>query len=132
MPPDNRGGWAVAKPTEYAGVRYPSKGEANEAARLDLKKRAGRIRDWSRAPAFPLVVNGQPCGRYTPDFLVHHLDGTMELLEVKGRPSRDFVLRFRTFKACYPERWITVLDSSGRAFDPLARRAPQRRFRVPR
>jgi Protein of unknown function (DUF1064) len=115
-------GWRAPKRTLYGGVMWRSKDEANEAARLDLKLKAGRIRAWSRAPLFPLVVNGVKIGRYTPDFAVTHLDGREELLEVKGGLiARDFRIRWLLFRALYPDRWITALRN-GQAFDPLARK----------
>lgn len=118
-------GWRAPKRTPYGGVTWRSKAEADEAARLDLKLKAGRIRAWSKAPGFPLVVQGKKIGRYTPDFLVTHLDGREELLEVKGgMVARDFRIRWLLFGALYPERWITALRD-GHAFDPVARARPR-------
>jgi hypothetical protein len=109
-----RGGWSVPQPTEYGGYRYRSRAEARYARRLDLESRAGTIRAWRRADTYPLVVNGRKCGHYTPDFLVTHLDGKQLLIEVKGWAARDFGLRFKLFRALYPELSISIVDGQGR------------------
>lgn len=114
------GGWC-AKPKDYAGHTYRSTAEANYAARLNLRLRAGKIRSWERASFYRIEINEIRCGRYTPDFLVTHLDGTEELIEVKGWAARDFVFRFNVFRALHPELWITVVDSNGDPYDPNRR-----------
>lgn len=115
-----------AIPKRYGGVLYPSTGEANYAASLDLRLTGRMIRSWRRAPFFHLTKNGEVCGRYRPDFEITHLDGRLEYVEVKGRMVREFAMRLRFFMACYPELKITVVDGNGVPYDPLARRRGRR------
>ena len=109
-----RGGWSVPQPTTYRGYRYRSRAEANYARTLDLRLAAKDIKAWERPLPFRLMVSGNLCGHYTPDFLVTLKDGTKELIEVKGWAARDFVLRLKVFKALYPEWKIRVIDGQGR------------------
>ena len=117
--------WSAARPTEYAGALYDSKAEANRAHLLDLELRAGRIRSWARAPRFPLEVNGQVCGHYTPDFLVIANDGSQIALEVKGRAARDVALRLNVFRALYPEIELRVITGEGNPWKPARRKRGQ-------
>lgn len=79
-------------PTIYNGEKYRSKKEAAYAAQLDLRVRAGDIFTWRRGQSIFLKSGGvqlvNPKGRrmyYRPDFEVTHLDGRVEIVEVKGR-----------------------------------------------
>ena len=66
--------------TEYNGVKYDSKREANRAAQLDLMLRAGEILGWARQVQFVL-----PGGvKHRVDFIVFHTDGTHHLEDAKG------------------------------------------------
>jgi hypothetical protein len=78
-----------AKKTEYGGATYDSKGEAAYAARLDLLKRAGRVRWWLRQ--VPIMI-GEP-GVDKPfrvDFVVCVEDGSVEAHEYKGVETAQF------------------------------------------
>jgi hypothetical protein len=79
--------------TVYNGASYPSKKEARYAEQLDVKLAAGQIAHWTRGKT--IFLKGaddswllMPSGRrayYRPDFEVLHLDGSLRLVEVKGR-----------------------------------------------
>jgi hypothetical protein len=116
--------WSAAKPTVYDGVLYDSKSEARRAETLEMLKRAGKITSWCRAPRFDLRVGAEDVtvGWYTPDFFVVHLDGTREVIEVKGRASRDLALRLNLFRALYPEIRLSVLDGNGNPWKPRRKR----------
>jgi hypothetical protein len=121
----NRTAWG-ASPKLYRDVKYLSTGEANYAANLDRRKNAGDIRSWGRARTFRLEIDGKQCGRYTPDFKITHLDGREEYVEVKGRRVREFAFRYKVFRQCYPDLWLTVVDTSGQVIDPIARKRGSR------
>jgi hypothetical protein len=125
--PTRGSSWSTAKPTEHAGVLYDSKAEARRAGALELLRRAGKIASWCRAPRFDLRVGAEDVvvGWYTPDFLVVHLDGTREAIEVKGRASRDLALRLNHFRAQYPEIRLSVLDGDGNPWKPPRRKRGQ-------
>jgi hypothetical protein len=57
------------KSAEYNGHVYHSIKEANYAAELDLRVRAGELREWQRQIPIELRVNDQKICVYTIDFL---------------------------------------------------------------
>lgn len=95
--------------TEYGGRVYDSAREAAYARELDLRKRAGEIRDWRPQPRIPLVVNGVKVCEYRADFLVTLVDGSEELHEVKGYETREWTLKRRLLEALHPERRLVVV-----------------------
>lgn len=46
---------------------------------------------------------------YTPDFELEYADGTIKLIETKGKSTPDFELKKRLFLCNYPDRIIEVL-----------------------
>lgn len=72
------------------GVHKPgvmNKTEADYAALLELRKRAGGDIDWYAFEAITLKL--ADALRLTPDFFVMRADGVLELHEVKGRKKVD-------------------------------------------
>lgn len=131
----SRQAWSAAEPVGY----YDSKAEYRLALRLDQLHAAGVVRRWAYVANDPahrlaLAVNGWLVGSYHPDFAVAWAAGGVECsayVEVKGRVARDWPLRARLFRACYPAQFLHVV-SSGEVdtYDPTAwpvpvmRRAP--------
>jgi hypothetical protein len=81
-----------AKRTEYNGILYDSKAEAEEAAMLDLDIRKGSVAWWLRQVWIPLG----PDFRTRVDFLVGHRHASIRSVvhvyakEVKGIETREF------------------------------------------
>lgn len=73
--------------TEYNGIKYDSKKEAQFAQDLDMLKRAGEIKDWKRQIAFKMVVEGEIICRHYVDFEIEHNDGSKELVEIKSKST---------------------------------------------
>lgn len=79
----------LARAAHTAPVPDMNRTEAAYAAVLDEHKATGRIVDWRREP-ISLRLADRPGGPklsspwYKPDFVVVHVDGTLELIEVKG------------------------------------------------
>jgi len=97
----------------YNGVRYDSKKEAQYAYELDMRKKAGEIKDWERQITIPLKVYGKTICTYRIDFKVYHNDGTIEWVEVKGFPTYSWRLKWKLFEAIWshehPEDILTVI-----------------------
>ena len=93
-----------ARTSFYNGVWYPSAKEAAYAAELDMRVRAGELREWKRQIPIDLIVNGYKIGRYTIDFLEIDKNGGEMWTEVKGAETEAFRLRWKLFDALYPER----------------------------
>lgn len=81
-----RGNKYGAKPTEYNGVRYASKAEAQRARVLDQEQADGFINWWIGQPKFRL---GCPENIYVGDFLVVSPEGT-RVEDVKGVETSKF------------------------------------------
>lgn len=87
-----------AKKTVYGDRRYDSKFEASVAADLDLRKRAGDIKDWEsqfKVEMWAYTASGRPAFKlsHKVDFRIHHNDGSYELLEAKGVETADYKMR---------------------------------------
>ena len=85
----------VAKKTEYRGVYYHSKLEADYAAELDFRVKAKDIKSWERQVRVPIIADGVHFGEYVVDFLIHHNDGSFEYVECKGRGLGVGMNKFR-------------------------------------
>lgn len=94
---------------EHNGILYHSKREARQAAELDLLVRAKEIRSWDRQKKVSLDVNGSHITNYVVDFLVQHNDGTLEYIEVKGLPTPEWILKWKLFKAIYPNLKLSII-----------------------
>jgi hypothetical protein len=114
-----------AKRTEFAGKMYASKLEASVAEELELRKRGRDIKDWERQVKIDLTVNGHYITTHYVDFLVHHKDGSKELVEAKGVATPLWILKRRLLEAVYlpdhPDTTYTVVTGT-RTYRPTHRR----------
>jgi hypothetical protein len=106
------------KRTAYNGIIYDSKAEASKAAELDLLVKAGEIDFYLRQIPFPL-----PGGIiYRADFVTFekveltpykdsptYLDGwVIEVIEVKGMPTKEWKMKEKLFREKYPKLVLRV------------------------
>lgn len=102
--------------TEYNGVVYDSKAEADKARELDLLVKAGDIDFYLRQVNFPL-----PGGiNYRADFVTYKAQWiagppidrthtwTIEVIEVKGFSTKEWKLKQKLFKQTYPNLTLRV------------------------
>lgn len=90
--------------TVYNDHKYDSKREADFAMLLDWRLRAGEIKSWEPHVTVEIFVNGFKICNYKVDFLVTHLDGLKEYVEVKGKCLYDayaFTLKRKLFEATF-------------------------------
>lgn len=72
------------------GYTFDSKDESLYYQYLLQRKAKGKILNFELQPKYTLIPTFRKNGRtsrattYTPDFFIHHLDGTEELIDVKG------------------------------------------------
>lgn len=88
--------------TLYGGIEYHSKKEADYAAELDLRIRAGDIKRWGRQVPIPLEVEGVRVALYLMDFEIWHLNGSIEWVEVKGYQTDLWKLKWKMLQAMLP------------------------------
>lgn len=102
------------------GKIHDSKFEAGYGEELRLLKRAKQIKDYQTQVNFPLVVKGYKLGVYIADFVVHHLDGSQEIVETKGWATPVFRLKWKIVEALYSEDYkITcIMQGKGRLRKP--------------
>lgn len=81
------------------GIQYHSKKEAGYASELNLRLKAGDIKDWERQRKISLDVNGFHICNYFIDFVIIHNDGSEEYVEVKGFPTDTWRLKWKLTEA---------------------------------
>lgn len=87
----------------YNGNRYDSEKEAEFAKQLDLRLKAGDIKEWERQVKIELRVNGYLICNYYMDFKVINNDGSIEWVEIKGFETEVFRLKKKLFEALLDE-----------------------------
>lgn len=104
-----------------------SKFEAGKANELALLKKTKKIIDYKEQVKIPLVVNGFHICNYYIDFVIEHLDGTLEYLETKGYATDVWKLKWKLFEALYdkPGNTLTV-EYQGKSWRPQRRRTHER------
>ena len=107
-----------AKSQTYNGITYHSKFEAAYARVLDLSQKAGEIKKWERQIKLDLLVNEQHITNYYIDFIVYHLDGTKEFIELKGFETGEWQMKWRILEATFenfkqsPDDQMTLIKQS--------------------
>ena len=109
-----------ARRTQYLGEWYPSAAEANYAAILELRRRAGEIESWARGSVYTLIDGPTREMRITfrPDFVVRNLDGSLEAVDVKGVVTKDFRLRAILWAHACPKIPLRVVNGDGNVVWP--------------
>ena len=95
-----RGNKYGAKKTTVYGHTFDSKREAEYYLELLDLKRRGEVVSITLQPSFELLAGfvdnmgkKQRPIKYTADFMVAYEDGRIEIVEVKGVRTRDYILR---------------------------------------
>lgn len=93
-----------AKKCTYNDFRHDSKFEAMVAHELEMKKRAGEIKEYDKQFRIDMTAYSQCLSRslsmsHKVDFRVHNLDGTYTLLEAKGYETADYKWRVKWLDA---------------------------------
>lgn len=86
-----------AQKTEYNGVKFDSKKEAEYARKLDVLTNT-TVKSYETQIRMPIVINGLKVCTYICDFKVAYLDGTEEYIDVKGMKSGCAYQMFRLKK----------------------------------
>ena len=99
-----------SKRTEYNGVMYDSKKEAERAAQLDNCIKCGIIERWERQVRMPLhAPGGFVVGHYVLDFKVYTKDEAW-YEDVKGYQNIAlWKWKFKHFQAEYPDLPIRII-----------------------
>jgi hypothetical protein len=103
----NKYGVAPKEQRTWRGVVYDSKREMAEGQSLCQRLERGEIKALERQRAFVLWsgLRGEiPVAKHVVDFVIEHLDGKLECVEVKSPATKTAVwrLKHKLFLACYP------------------------------
>lgn len=86
----------------YRGRSYHSRAEANYAMYLDQRVKDGEIKSVEPQKKIELFgENGTRICNYYIDFVVEHLDGKTEYIEVKGFVTGIWKLKWKLFNDKY-------------------------------
>ena len=89
------------KTSFFRGQGYDSKAEVYQAAELEQFLKEGKIAGWTKQKTIELIVNGYLICTYKMDFVVEHLDGITEFIEVKGFATPVWRLKWKLLEALY-------------------------------
>ncbi len=103
------------------GIAFQSIAESKYYEQLKWLKQAKQIKDFKLQPRFLLQESFKKNGKtfrkieYVADFEVHNLDGTVEIIDVKGHETKEFILKKKLFERLYLNslKVVTLDDSFG-------------------
>jgi len=93
------------KITVIDGIKFHSQKEGRRYQQLKLLEQAGVIHNLIRQPAFILTAHGVKICKYTGDFYYIE-DGKLVIEDVKGKPTRDFKLRWKLLQAQEGNKYV--------------------------
>lgn len=102
-----------SKKVTVDGYTFDSKDEAAYYRYLVRLKAEEKIINFELQPVYELIPKFKKHGKsfrrttYTPDFLIYHLDGSIELIDVKGFSTQQGELRKKLFDYKNPDVKLT-------------------------
>lgn len=93
--------------TEVDGIIFDSQAEATYYQQLKWLKQAKQIKDFKLQPKYLLQDSFKKNGKtfrkieYKADFEVYNLDGTIEIIDIKGAITKEFALKRKLFERQY-------------------------------
>ena len=108
------------KKVQLDGHTFDSKAEARYYQQLKLMERAGEILFFRLQPRYRLLDGFEKHGKkhrpvdYVADFEIHHKDGSIEVVDVKGMQTQVFKIKEKMFNAKYPHKLTLVKWEKGR------------------
>ncbi|WP_246066881.1 DUF1064 domain-containing protein [Paenibacillus koleovorans] len=109
------GGKAAGKPskmrnviTTVDGIKFSSRAEANRYCELKLMMDRGIVKVFVRQPRFLLQEGYEKDGEwfgkieYVADFMVCYINGQIDIEDVKGRRTREYIDKRKLFERKYP------------------------------
>lgn len=88
-----------ARITEVDGIKFDSKKEANYYITLKQMEARGEVERFDRQVEYllqPKFIHGNKVYRpikYIADFVVYYTDGTVEIVDVKGFKTKEYMLK---------------------------------------
>jgi hypothetical protein len=101
--------------TTIDGIKFQSRFEARYYQELKIRKAAGEINDFSLQPKFLLQPQFTHEGEvinpitYVGDFLITHNDGSIEVVDTKGKETDVFKIKKKMFHYYHPHLKLSVV-----------------------
>lgn len=105
----------LAKKVEIDGYLFDSKTEADYYIYLVEQKVDGKIDSFELQPTFELQPAFKKNGKlfrkieYIADFEITHLDGKLEVIDVKGMITPEFSLKRKLFEYTFPDKELVLM-----------------------
>ena len=102
-----------SKKINVDGITFDSVDEFKYYDALLKRKAKGEILNFELQPKYTLIPTFKKNSKtyraitYTPDFRIYHLDGSEELIDVKGFSTQQGELRYKLFNYFYPNEILT-------------------------
>lgn len=102
-----------AKKTMIDNIVFDSKREAHYYCELKLRAQAGEIKSFDLQPEFVLqetfTHNGKKYRaiKYRADFKLYYPDGREEIIDVKGKKTKEYLIKKKLLLKNYPGIWFT-------------------------
>lgn len=106
-----------ARKTTIDNIRFDSRAEANYYCNLKLLKQGKKIKDFELQPEFVLLPPFQKGKKkyrgikYIADFRIEHLDGSIEIVDVKGFKTDGYRMKKQLFESLYPDLTINEVSA---------------------
>ena len=100
------------------GYEFDSKEEMRYYEYLKTLKAKEKILNFELQPKYTLLEKFKYMGKsrqamtYTPDFLIYHIDGTEELIDIKGFSTQQGDMRRKLFEYFYTDIKLVWIASS--------------------
>lgn len=104
-----------SKKTEVDGHTFDSKAEARYYEQLKWLLEHKEIKSFRLQPRYTLLESFKKNGKtfrkieYIADFEITHLDGSIEVVDVKGFETPVFALKRKLFEKLYPDHKLSVV-----------------------
>lgn len=108
------------KKVEVDGIVFDSMAESIYYTQLKLREKAREILFFRLQPRYLLQEDFEKNGvkhrriDYVADFEIHHLNGSIEVIDVKGHITETAKLKFKLFNNKYPHKLTLVKYENGR------------------
>ncbi|GEN30255.1 hypothetical protein HNQ35_000041 [Cerasibacillus quisquiliarum] len=108
------------KKVQLDGHTFDSKAEARYYQELKLMERAGEILFFRLQPRYRLLDGFEKHGKkhraidYIADFEIHHKDGSIEVVDIKGYKTDVFRIKEKMFNKKYPHKLSILKLEKGR------------------
>lgn len=103
-----------AKKVTIDGITFDSIAESKYYEQLKWLKQNKQIKDFKLQPRYLLLEGFKKNGKtfrkteYVADFEIHNLDGTTQIIDIKGAITKEFAIKRKLFERKYLDT-LTIL-----------------------